>query len=61
VQGGAAVGVGLGYRYDDAIIPNIELRYQKIIIGILYDVNISSISAAGIARNGLEMSLRMDF
>ena len=61
VPGGAAVGLGLGYRYDDAIIPNIELRYQKLIIGIMYDINISSISAAGISRTGLELSLRMDF
>jgi Type IX secretion system membrane protein PorP/SprF len=61
VQGGAAVGIGLGYRYDDAIIPNIELRYQKLILGILYDINISSLSAAGVQRDGLELALRMDF
>lgn len=61
VAGGAAVGVGLGYRYNDAIIPNIELRYQKLVIGILYDVNISTISAAGIARDGVELALRIDF
>jgi type IX secretion system PorP/SprF family membrane protein len=61
VAGGAAVGVGLGYRYNDAIIPNIELRYQKMVIGILYDVNISTISASGIARDGVELALRFDF
>ena len=61
VAGGAAVGVGLGYRYSDAIIPNIELRYQKLVLGVLYDINISSISAAGVARDGLELALRMDF
>lgn len=61
IQGGAAVGIGLGYRYSDAIVPNIELRYQKLILGILYDVNISSISAAGVSRNGVELALRMDF
>jgi hypothetical protein len=61
VPGGAAVGFGLGYRYDDALVPNIELRYQKLIIGLLYDVNISSISAAGTTRNGLELALRIDF
>jgi type IX secretion system PorP/SprF family membrane protein len=61
VTGGAAVGLGLGYRYDDAIIPNLELRYQKLIVGVLYDINISTINAAGIARNGVEMSLRIDF
>lgn len=61
VAGGAAVGLGIGYRYNDALIPNIELRYQKMIIGILYDVNISTISASGIARDGVELALRMDF
>jgi hypothetical protein len=61
IPGGAAVGLGLGYRYDDAIIPNLELRYQKMIVGILYDINVSTISAAGISRDGLELSLRMDF
>jgi type IX secretion system PorP/SprF family membrane protein len=61
VAGGAAVGLGLGYRYDDAIIPNLELRYQKLIIGLLYDINVSTISAAGISRNGVELALRIDF
>jgi len=61
VTGGAAVGLGLGYRYDDAIVPDVELRYQKLIIGILYDINISTISAAGITRNGLELALKIDF
>jgi len=61
VAGGAAIGLGLGYRYDDAIIPNLELRYQKMILGLLYDVNISTINAAGISRNGVELALRIDF
>jgi type IX secretion system PorP/SprF family membrane protein len=61
VAGGAAVGVGLGYRYNDALVPNIELRYQKLTLGVLYDVNISTISASGIARDGLEMAIKMDF
>lgn len=61
VAGGAAVGLGLGYRYNDALVPNIELRYQKLTMGILYDVNISTISASGIARDGLELALKMDF
>jgi hypothetical protein len=61
VQAWAAVGVGVGYRYDDAIVPNIELRYQKLILGVLYDINVSSLSAAGVQRNGLELALRMDF
>jgi type IX secretion system PorP/SprF family membrane protein len=61
VAGGAAVGVGLGYRYNDALVPNVELRYQKLTLGVLYDVNISTISASGIDRNGVELALKMDF
>ncbi|HLK29868.1 MAG TPA: hypothetical protein VKT28_14915 [Puia sp.] len=61
VPGSAAVGFGLGYRYDDALVPNIELRYQKLIFGLSYDINISSINAAGLRRNGLELALRIDF
>jgi len=53
--------LGLGYRYNDALVPNLELRYQKLTLGILYDVNISTISAAGIDRNGVELALKMDF
>lgn len=58
---GAAVGFGLGYRYEDALVPNLELRYMKLILGIAYDVNITELSAAGIKRNGLEMAIRLDF
>ena len=58
---GTAVGLGLGYRYEDALVPNIELRYMKLILGICYDVNISGISASGIKRNGLELAVRLDF
>ena len=61
VAGGAAIGLGLGYRYSDALVPNVELRYQKLTLGILYDVNISTISASGIARDGVELGLKMDF
>ena len=61
IAGGAAVGAGLGYRYNDALVPNIELRYQKLTLGILYDVNVSTISASGIDRNGVELALKMDF
>ena len=58
---GGAVGFGLGYRYNDALVPNIELRYQKMILGISYDVNISSLSAAGAERNGVELGIRIDY
>jgi hypothetical protein len=31
------------------------------VIGVVYDINISTISAAGITRNGLELALKIDF
>lgn len=58
---GAAVGLGLGYRYEDALVPNLEIRYMKLILGVAYDINISEVSAAGIKRNGLELAIRLDF
>jgi type IX secretion system PorP/SprF family membrane protein len=58
---GTAVGFGLGYRYEDALVPNIEIRYMKLILGVSYDINIAGVSASGIKRNGLELAVRLDF
>lgn len=55
------IGIGLGYRYDDAIVPNIELRYTKAVLAMSYDVNVSSIKASGVSRNGMELAVRFDF
>ena len=51
----------MGYRYDDALVPSVELRYDKAIIALGYDVNVSSINAAAVRRNGMELALRFDF
>lgn len=59
IEGG--VGAGLGYRYDDALVPNIEIRYVKAIVGISYDMNISGINAAGFRRNGMELAVKLEF
>ena len=59
VNGG--VGIGLGYRYDDAVVPSIEIRYSKATIALGYDVNVSPISAAGFRRNGIELAVKFDF
>ncbi len=55
------VGGGLGYRFEDAIVPAVEIQYQKMMLNISYDVNISSINAAGVRRNGLELMFRLNF
>lgn len=57
----AGVGFGLGYRYDDALVPNIDLKYSKITVGLLYDVNISAFNPAGFKRNGMELAVKLDF
>ncbi|MDH7461018.1 type IX secretion system membrane protein PorP/SprF [Chitinophagaceae bacterium 26-R-25] len=59
MEGG--VGFGVGYRYNDAVVPNVDLRYNKATIALLYDINISSINAAGYRRTGLELALKLDF
>ncbi|RFM27384.1 type IX secretion system membrane protein PorP/SprF [Deminuibacter soli] len=59
IQGG--VGCGLSYRYNDAVIPDIEIRYSNVTIAALYDINVSDIHASGYQRNGIELALKLDF
>ena len=54
---GTALGVGLALRLRDAIIPNLQLRFNKTTLGFHYDVNISGLKAAGYTRNGFELAL----
>lgn len=54
---GTALGVGLAIRMRDAIIPNLQLRFNKTTLGFHYDVNISGLRAAGYTRNGFELAL----
>ncbi len=32
----AGVGLGLGYRYEDALVPNVEFRYSNLKWVIIY-------------------------
>lgn len=57
----AGVGLGLGYRYEDALVPNVELRYSSATLSLGYDVNVSTINPAGFKRNGLELAIKFDF
>lgn len=47
---------GLFYRYNDAIIPTVKLKYKGASFGISYDINISSLTAASNARGGIELT-----
>ncbi len=52
-----AVGAGVFYRFDDAVIPEIALYWSKIRLGISYDVNISPLRTVSNGRGGPEFSL----
>ena len=52
------IGVGLFYRYQDALIPKLIYEAGDLAIGIAYDVNVSGYRAASRYRGGFEVSLR---
>jgi type IX secretion system PorP/SprF family membrane protein len=48
---------GVLYRWDDAIIPVVQLQLSKFTIGASYDVNISKLVTASKYRGGFELVL----
>jgi type IX secretion system PorP/SprF family membrane protein len=48
---------GILYRWDDAIIPVVQLQLSKFMIGASYDVNISKLATASKYRGGFELVL----
>ncbi|MBA3829517.1 MAG: PorP/SprF family type IX secretion system membrane protein [Taibaiella sp.] len=60
-QGSEAVAFGLAggffYRYDDAIVPVVKIKYKDYSFGVSYDVNISTLKAASVMRGGYEISV----
>ncbi|PCJ23406.1 MAG: hypothetical protein COA97_11765 [Flavobacteriales bacterium] len=55
---GMAMGLGLYYRWNDAIIPSIIFQYANYTIGFTYDINTSSLNNATKKNGGFELSLR---
>jgi type IX secretion system PorP/SprF family membrane protein len=56
-DGDKSITGGLLYRWDDAIIPVIQLEFSKFIVGASYDVNVSKLVVASQARGGFELTL----
>jgi type IX secretion system PorP/SprF family membrane protein len=52
-----ALQIGLSYRLDDAIIPNIELHYGPWLFGLSYDITTSDWLMANNRRGGPEFSV----
>ncbi len=54
----SGIGLGVHYRWKDAIIPQLYYDLGDIFIGVSYDVNISKYSAASKSQGGFEVTLR---
>jgi type IX secretion system PorP/SprF family membrane protein len=56
-DGNTSITGGLLYRWDDALIPVIQLQVSKFTIGTSYDVNVSKLTVASQSRGGFEVTL----
>ena len=54
---GSSIGFGFAFRVRDAVIPNLQLKLNKTVIALHYDINISGLSAAGYSRQGVELMI----
>jgi type IX secretion system PorP/SprF family membrane protein len=48
---------GAFIRWNDAVVPVIKLDYYNVALGLTYDVNISKLKKASLARGGFEATL----
>ncbi len=48
---------GAFYRFADAIIPVVRVKYNSMAIGVSYDVNVSSLKPASKMNGGFEITL----
>ncbi|MEL6926567.1 MAG: type IX secretion system membrane protein PorP/SprF, partial [Bacteroidota bacterium] len=56
-----AIGLVLGYRLQDAVIPGIEVDYKSWRVGFTYDVNTSGFMEATDFRGGPEVTVMYFF
>jgi len=54
-----AISLGLGYRFRDALIPNIELKFGRNRIGFHYEFAIGNRGFSAFHRTGVEFSYRL--
>ena len=48
---------GAFYRYGDAVIPVVKLKFKQMALGVSYDVNISSLKEASKMQGAYEMTV----
>ena len=52
-----AINGGVFYRYRDAVIPTLKIKYQDYSFGLSYDVNASKLATASKLRGGVELTV----
>lgn len=55
---GAAISLGMHYRFGDALLPSFLIETGSFAFAISYDVNLSGLSTASNGRGGYELSIR---
>lgn len=55
---GFNITAGLLYRYNDAVIPVVNVQSGRWAIGFSYDANVSRLTSASKMRGGLEFTLK---
>ncbi len=48
---------GVFYRYNDAIVPVVKIKYKNMAFGFSYDVNVSTLVPASYMQGGAEVTL----
>jgi len=48
---------GVFYRFGDALIPTVKVRYEGLSFGMSYDANVSKLTAASNLRGGFELTI----
>jgi len=48
---------GVMYRYKDAVIPVIKMKYKALAVAVSYDVNLSTLQEASNEQGGYEMTV----
>jgi type IX secretion system PorP/SprF family membrane protein len=56
-----AVSYLLGYRFGDAVIPQVRLEWQNWLVGFSYDWNTSGLNVATFGKGGPELAVQWRF
>jgi type IX secretion system PorP/SprF family membrane protein len=57
----SALLLGVGYRVNDAVIPNVGLKMGKNRFQLYYEINVSSIASSNYSRTAFEFSYLVNF